>query len=60
MVTGVVGRGAVHDVLQPEVAADWFQSLEEFFLAVEAAVGIVASVRLELDLVCRHLYEPGS
>src|SRR5437588_8723577 len=50
VVAGVIGGGAVCDVQQPEVATDGLQRLEELFFAVEASIGIVAPVLLELDL----------
>ncbi len=49
VVVRIVGGGSVCDVVESEVAADRLQGFEELFLAVEAAIRVVALVRLELD-----------
>src|SRR4029077_17894669 len=58
VVAGVVGGGAVSDVVQPEVATDRLERFEELLFAVKAAIGVVASIRLELNFARRHLDEP--
>ncbi len=55
VVAGVIGGRAVREVLQAELPAHRLQGVEELLFAVEAAVGVVARVRVELDLTCRHL-----
>src|SRR5712692_5215855 len=60
VVVRIVGGGSVCDVVESEVAADRLQGFEQLFLAVEAAIRVVALVRLELDLVGGDVDQPRS
>jgi len=60
VVVRVVGGRAVGEGRQPEALADRFQGVEELLLAVEAAVGVVADVGLQLDLRGVHLDQLGA
>src|SRR5712691_10699371 len=60
VVVRVVGGSPVGDEIETEVAAYRLQRFEQLLLAVEAAIRIVARVRLELYLIGGNLDQPRS
>ncbi len=58
MIVGIIGRGSVGQVGEPQPLPDRLQGAEELLLAVEATVGEVAPVAFELDLMGLDLNQP--
>ena len=60
VVARVIRGRPVGKVLEPSLALDRLERLEQLLLAVEASIGIVPCVGFELDLARRDLDQAGA